>query len=399
MCLPWLPTSDDSSSASSSSGAPGQKTVADAAASPPKPRRATRTVSRCSPNTARGTHAFEITGYSLHKGVGVGTQISSVPFDVGGYRWCIVYCPDGDIREESKDYVGVYLKLLSEKAEVRAIFELKLVNLITGSSSSIFRKRIPNLFSTVDFSENRFGWGSSKFMKTSELEASPYLHGDSFVIECDVTVIKQPQVVESAARISVVEQPLPNLSNDLVNLLETKEGADVTFMVEREVFAAHAVVLAMRSSVFKAELYGPFREHERQVHISVEDMQPIVFRALLNFIYTGMMFHGMEDIDGEEKLELTMHLLVVADRYDVQGLKFACEKTLYERIDVETVAAMFALADRHNCRNLQDECIEFINCEDKINEVVATKGYGHLKSSCPYVLVDLYEKVAKFHKI
>ncbi|KAL6843289.1 hypothetical protein ACP4OV_027002 [Aristida adscensionis] len=78
------------------------------------------------------------------------------------------------------------------------------------------------------------------------------------------------------------------------------------------------------------------------------------------------MFHDMEDLDGDERQELAKHLLVAADRYDVQGLKFACEKLLGEGLDADTVAAMFALADQHNCSKLQDSCVEFITCSDKL---------------------------------
>ncbi|GJN09604.1 hypothetical protein PR202_ga27625 [Eleusine coracana subsp. coracana] len=70
-----------------------------------------------------------------------------------------------------------------------------------------------------------------------------------------------------------------------VTLLEDKEGADITFSVGREKFPAHKVVLFMRSPVLKGQLLGPMRDKGTDI-VTVDDMQPEVFRALLHFIYT-----------------------------------------------------------------------------------------------------------------
>jgi speckle-type POZ protein len=66
------------------------------------------------------------------------------------------------------------------------------------------------------------------------------------LIECDLTVIKEPLVDE----IVEVQMPPLNLSDNLENLLQTGEEADVTSEVKGEVFPAHKIVLAMRSPVF-----------------------------------------------------------------------------------------------------------------------------------------------------
>ncbi|KAL6659240.1 hypothetical protein ACP70R_003280 [Stipagrostis hirtigluma subsp. patula] len=363
------------------------------------PRPTTRTASRCTPQTARGTHAFEISGYSHHKGIGAGNFLRSATFDVGGYDWCIRYYPDGVTGEDCKDYIAVYLELLSKNAEVRASYDLRLLNQADKSSVSILCPRAPKLFNTVDMSKDIDTWGTNKFKRRSELESSAYLRDDCLVIECDVTVIRGSPVVEMTMA-SRAEEPPTTLSQDLGSLLERKEGADVNFNVEEEIFAAHAMVLAMRSSVFKAEFYGPLSQQGGQHQITIEDIQPDVFRAFLYFIYTDTMPSGMGNLDKGEMIELTKHLLVAADRYDVQGLKFLCEKNLRELLDVDTVTAMLGLADQYSCNLLKDACIEFITCSDtRLDQVVASEGYGHLKRSCPAILVDMLEKATKSRKI
>ena len=55
--------------------------------------------------------------------------------------------------------------------------------------------------------------------------------------------------------------PPPVLQRHLGNLLDSELGGDVTFEVDGgELFAAHRCVLAARSSVFKAELFGSMVE-------------------------------------------------------------------------------------------------------------------------------------------
>ncbi|WVZ59059.1 hypothetical protein U9M48_009262 [Paspalum notatum var. saurae] len=64
--------------------------------------------------------------------------------------------------------------------------------------------------------------------------------------------------------------------------------------------------------------------------VLIRDMEAQVFEALLYFIYTDM-FPEMAR-DGEEKEEVVMamaqHLLVAADRYDMERLKLMCEEKL-----------------------------------------------------------------------
>ncbi|KAK1686189.1 hypothetical protein QYE76_047037 [Lolium multiflorum] len=345
--------------------------------------------SRCTPTTARATLAFEVAGYSLHKGMGKGEYILSTPFSVGGFRWCIGYCPDGT--DETSEYLPVILVFLNKETESRALYDLRLVNKASGLSSSVgCCLKSPRVFSHLDGLKKSFATG---FMKKTELDGSGLLQDDRLVIECDLTVIKEPLVEE----IAEVQMPPSNLSNDLANLLTTGEEADVTFQVEGEDFSAHKIVLAMRSPVFKAELYGPMKGKTTR-KIAVQDMQPAVFSALLHFIYTDAL-PSMEDLDDDERKEMVKHLLVAADRYAVERLKMICEGVLCRSLDVESVATMLALADQHQCSRLRDACVLFLKSSDRMDSVVASPGYVHLKESSPAVLVDILERLELSRRI
>ncbi|KAF8667328.1 hypothetical protein HU200_053003 [Digitaria exilis] len=352
------------------------------AAAPQRPR--TRTASRCKAETAQGTHTFEVDGFSLHKGRGAFYSIRSAAFTVGGFDWCVRFHPDANLR----DTFCISLELLSEQAEVRALYDIRLLHHTAGEPWSACRRHTPAVFSTMDSNDPSV----YKYIGTSDMEASGHIHDDRLVIECDVTVVKEPQV---AAISEVLEVPPSDLSVNFGNLLESEEGADVKFIVQGENFPAHKIVVATRSPVFKAQLYGPVGEGNREC-ITIEDMQAPVFKALLHFIYTDSL-PAMEDIGSSDK-EMMKHLLVAADRYAMERLKLICEGILCGSLDVETVATTLCLADQHNCRKLKDACIDYINSSDRIDEVAASQGYLHLKRACPSVFVDMWEKekVTKF---
>ena len=158
-----------------------------------------------------------------------------------------------------------------------------------------------------------------------------------------------------------------------------------------QTFAAHRLVLAMRSSVFKAELYGPMREGSTQQLVTIEDMQPAVFKALLRFIYTDSLLDN-DDHGGDVHIEMIRHLLVAADRYALDRLKLICQSILCQKIDVESVATTMALAYQYNCPRLTEACLEFMTSSNVMDAVEATQGYKDLKTTCPSALADAFAK-------
>ncbi|KAF3529009.1 hypothetical protein DY000_02043959 [Brassica cretica] len=78
--------------------------------------------------TINGSHSFTIKGYSLAKGIGIGKHIASDTFTVGGYEWAIYFYPDGKNPEDNSAYVSVFIALASDGTDVRALFELSLLD-------------------------------------------------------------------------------------------------------------------------------------------------------------------------------------------------------------------------------------------------------------------------------
>jgi speckle-type POZ protein len=287
--------------------------------------------------------------------------VRSGSFAVGGYRWSVRFYPGG-FSAPHRAYVSAFLKLTSKNARAWARYDLRLVDRGTGLSRSVRREAVPVMFDySVPHNKCKGKRGARKFMPRSELEASAYLRDDRLTIECVVDVVADEARVPEAVALCRLRVPPSDLAKHLGDLLlnQHDQAADVTLAVQGEVFRAHRVVLAARSPVFMAELFGQMKEKAME-RIAIDDLQPVVFRALLHFIYTDtLLLTG--DRDGDDYREMVRHLLEAADRYGMERLKLICEGILCRSVDGATVETTLALADRHYCKALKDVCLQFMS--------------------------------------
>jgi speckle-type POZ protein len=133
--------------------------------------------------------------------------------------------------------------------------------------------------------------------------------------------------------------------------------------------------------------------------VRVDDMEAQVFKALLSFVYTDSLPKTEERGQGEEAEEeddsiMSQHLLVAADRYNLERLKLICEDNLCGYIEVGTAATILTLAEQHNCHGLKKACFDFLSVPANLRTAVATDGFKHLSRSCPAVMVELIAMLA-----
>lgn len=101
-------------------------------------------------------------------------------------------------------------------------------------------------------------------------------------------------------------------------MLGDKRGADFTFRVGGQKFRAHRSVLAARSPVFGAQIFDM-----EMRHVEIVNMEPHIFRMMLHYIYTDSL-PPCEDEAGYNA-PVMQHLLVAAERYELERLKQMCE--------------------------------------------------------------------------
>ncbi|TYI92068.1 hypothetical protein E1A91_D02G041100v1 [Gossypium mustelinum] len=366
----------------------------------PKPSTSSSPTSSSTSSTSRtetvnGSHEFKIKGYSLAKGMGVGKYMASDAFMVGGYEWAIYFYPDGKSAEDNATYVSLFIALASEGTDVRALFELTLLDQ-SGKDRHKVHSHFGRMLESGPYTLKYRGsmWGYKRFFKRTLLGTSDYLKDDCLSIRCCVGVVKSHT---EGPKIYSITVPPSDIGQHFGKLLESGKGADVKFEVDGEIFDAHKLVLAARSPVFRAQLFGPLKDQNTQ-SIRVEDMEAPVFKALLHFIYWDAL-PDMEELMGStSKWASTLvaqHLLAAADRYALERMRLLCEAKLCEGVTINTVATTLALAGQHNCLHLKGVCLKFIALPENLKAVMQTDGFEYLKESCPGVLTELLQYVAK----
>ncbi|CDP03595.1 unnamed protein product [Coffea canephora] len=348
--------------------------------------------------TVNGTHDFKITGYSLSKGIGIGKYVASDIFMVGGYAWAIYFYPDGKSVEDNATYVSLFIALASEGTDVRALFELTLMDQ-SGRARHKIHSHFGRALESGPYTLKYRGsmWGYKRFFKRTALETSDYLKNDCLQVHCCVGVVRSQT---EGPKIYSIPLPPSDIGQHFGQLLECGKGTDVNFEVNGEKFSAHKLVLAARSPVFRAQLFGPMKDHDTQC-IRVEDMEAPVFKALLHFIYWDCL-PDMEELTGLNSKGATslmaQHLLAAADRYGLDRLRLICEANLCEDVAINTVATTLALAEQHHCFQLKSVCLKFVAMPENLRAVMQTDGFEYLKESCPSVLTELLEYVARINE-
>ncbi|XP_026377717.1 BTB/POZ and MATH domain-containing protein 3-like [Papaver somniferum] len=321
--------------------------------------------------TVKGSHEFKIKGYSLAKGMGVGKYMASGKFTVGGHEWVVHFYPNGNT-EASKEYVSVFLKLISPGQEVRVLYEFKLLDQSSSKYGVHYVSPEPPMT----------GW--NKYTKRSEFETSSYLKDDCLTIHCTVRVV-QTHVETLQTRVEegqqyVIPVPPSDLSQNLKGLPESGVHSDITFQVGDKSFKAHKSIIAARCPPLDTET------------VAIEEFDPFAFKAMLLFLYSDELPEPRElsDLDPHcTSTTIIQHLLVAADRFVLARLKLMCEAKLCEQIAANTVATILALADHHQCLQLKTACLNFAAKPENSGEVIKSAGLARLEKNNPSLVIEL----------
>ncbi|XBI60384.1 hypothetical protein VPH35_041321 [Triticum aestivum] len=303
------------------------------------------------------SYVLKLYGYSSAKRLlKCGECVTSPPFGAGGHNWVVRFYPKGDLAEDGDYYMVVHLVLDSDSMNVK----VKIRSFIVVNDLEPFNLNIYDHIFPLK--------GSSILGLFERAAVEMYVIDDCFNVVFDITVIKNTLVEKTMGHQFVVVPP-SNLHRHISDLLESMDGADVTFHVGGQKFMAHS----------SAELLGSMKEKVGSP-IEIHEMEAVVFKSLLYFIYT----------DSLPTLEMTSNQ---TDRYNVERLKLICEHKLCNHIDVNMVATSLALAEQHSCSGLKEACLQFLASPTNLEAMMASDGYQHLKTSCPSVLKELVARL------
>jgi len=199
-------------------------------------------------------------------------------------------------------------------------------------------------------------FGFSNFVKHADLEADPsLLPNGNLTIHVKITI----HLIVSTNFTST--PPAPVKENDGVpsslytahmkNMLASPKEfmSDITLRCRDGLVDCHCSILSARSPVFKAMFAHPTNEKETGT-VDLLDVDACVCRSMVEFMYTGLI----------NKDEVSLDLLVVADKYHLQDLKSLCEVNLSDALSLDNALDVLIVATRHSAGTLKGNAKTFL---------------------------------------
>ncbi|XP_078148494.1 BTB/POZ and MATH domain-containing protein 2-like [Carex rostrata] len=327
---------------------------------------------------ATGVYHFKI-NRSETKDMDIGEKITSPNFRVGQHDWAIACYPQGN-KKDNSEYVSVFLRLRRKFVDVRATFEFAILDKDGNVSPTTLGE------ASHTYTSHKESWGFPRFLKRIKLEET-YIKDCIFVI-CVKVTIKD----ESCTGASWNAHSMCFRHERIQKFREETKGTDVTFDVNGKNFVAHRLILAAHSPVFEAAFFGSMAESNMDCNIMITEIMPSVFKAMLDFMYNGVLSVNEKLVDCEEPMSSTVflqHLFAAADRYAVENLKATCKYELVQCISLDTVLSILQLAENHNCSDLKKKCLEFIVHKDNFVSLALSERFINLMQNYPSLLAEL----------
>jgi speckle-type POZ protein len=271
-----------------------------------------------------------------------------------------------ELNKKTDDDIGVYLRK-SNPEDVTVTFELMALD----SSGNSFKK----LPSTKKLSLKEPSWGFPNFLSKKSLKdnAATHLPNGALKLKCDFTIyVAEISRVQSEVQGSVGES---TLSINFNNLWTEGVLQDFNIKCEGEDIPCHRAILAARSDMFKAMLTTDSIEKTKG-EVEIKDCSAGILRHFLKFVYTDCL-------DDERDYNST-ELLILADRYQVSGLKKRCEVALSKTISKNNAIQLLSTASLYSAEILMANASRVV--ANNLKELVGSEDWKQMVATNPQAM-------------
>jgi speckle-type POZ protein len=199
--------------------------------------------------------------------------------------------------------------------------------------------------------------------KKALLESGNFVK-ENITIYCKIGVLKR-NVLKGKATATETYLHKPPIIDDrrqnyqgLIQILHQQEElfekmplSDVTFNINGRNFAAHKIILAMRSPVFSA-MFTHATKEMLSGNVEVDDIDADVFQEVLRYLYTGLTRSTTMDV-------MAPGLLAAAEKYLLDELKTRCETHLIRKMSAKNCLSLLTLTTHHPAEHLKKYAIEY----------------------------------------
>jgi len=146
--------------------------------------------------------------------------------------------------------------------------------------------------------------------------------------------------------------PIPDLSNINLKILEDKACTDFRVICSGKPFPCHKVFLMARSSVFKAMIEGNMKEANEE-SVEFNNCTEAVGESFVKFFYTGV-------VDEEILKENAVSFLDLGEQYDLAGLKAIAEQTMIANLNTDNMLNFFQAGDLYKAKKIKAAAKSFL---------------------------------------
>ncbi len=203
--------------------------------------------------------------------------------------------------------------------------------------------------------------------------------GKSSLVPVQPVTYAQPPPRE----LDYIEREHPRNTFEYLNKLRHRdELCDVTLIANSKELRAHRVVLAACSNFFESMFIGEFAEPPGEPVI-IDELSDDALEAMINFAYTS-------HINITEKNVYS--LFDAAELLLFNGVKAACFKFFKQQINKSNCIRTWLFAESHNCNELLDASLKFIECN--FLEIARGKEFLYLDQHDVVVSITSRENLA-----
>ena len=295
-------------------------------------------------------------------------KLTSTPFSGGCTEWhlelgrkCV---PNSLVR-----YIQIVLSL--DKAAIRPPMMVQYQLSIVSKHPESQRKQ------TDVYSVGSIPWK----VELSLAEQKDVIVDEDLTVLCELTL----SLISETRTVPYLPDAIEDsLTSDLGALLQDTELSDITLVVGAKEFPAHRIILAARSPVFKAMFEHDMRE-KTESRLDIPDLSADTVQWMLQWIYTGRL----PSTEQESK-----DLLCASDKYSLEPLKVACERSLCRSLRVSNAVDLWELADLHHADYLKANSMRVIAANS--DEVKATDRWMQLNRERVDLVAELSKRLLKF---
>ncbi|KAF7637282.1 BTB domain-containing protein [Meloidogyne graminicola] len=196
-------------------------------------------------------------------------------------------------------------------------------------------------------------------------------HSDSLFLRCDVEI------------------DYYNSNDNLVNIysgiLEQETFTDCLVKIGNQIINTHRYILAQNSEVF----YNMFKKNNGMIEaenseVTISDTSPECFRAMLEFFYTGK-------INKSTLEKFVDDIFAIANKYQVELLKYECELFMASKIDVNNIVKYYNIIQLYGAPTLEKACKNYIQVNR--NNFINSKEWKEIKDKYPELAIRSLEYV------